>query len=247
MSTVFSSKKKIGTHDIEGVISVDKGGLGINSFQIGDLIYADGYQSLTKLHIEEDGNILTIKDGVPSWNTLEASFNIDHNNMLGLQGGNDNEKYHLTANEANNIINMEEKVRSIKLDGYISKDQIIIDIIRVGIKGKISPNSYGYLLPDYSESDEEVFTYIAVTNCRINKLMAVVRKSPGIGNSITLMIRINNEDTNLNTSIYDLLNASSNLSEVINVYSGNIISVKYTTSSECNAEDLQVIVQIVLQ
>ena len=248
MIAIFSTKQKITINNTTtSVIQPAQGGLGLSSYDKGDIIYADGYQSLSKIRISDEGDVLEVKDGIPSWQKIEAAFNVIHNNMIGLQGGTDNERYHLSMAELYDLIHMEEKVRSMNLDGYVSKDQLIIDTIRVGIKGKIPVNTDGYLMPDYSESDQETFTYIAITNCIMKKLMAIVRKAPGIGNDINLKVRVDNVDTILSTSISDLQKTNFDIVDTVNVYTGSVISIEYKTSQYCEAEDLQVMIQIIFQ
>ena len=57
-------------------IPVNKGGTNITSYTIGDLIYASGATTLSKLGVGSAGQVLTLSGGVPTWATPAAAVNI---------------------------------------------------------------------------------------------------------------------------------------------------------------------------
>ena len=57
-------------------IPVNKGGTNITSYTIGDLIYASGATTLSKLGVGSAGQVLTLSGGVPTWATPAAAGNI---------------------------------------------------------------------------------------------------------------------------------------------------------------------------
>lgn len=59
--------------DILGVLSVAAGGTGLSSYTAGDLLYADGVDTLSALPIGTDGQVLRVMSGSPAWDTLQAA------------------------------------------------------------------------------------------------------------------------------------------------------------------------------
>ena len=59
--------------DITGTLAVGDGGTNIPSYTTGDIIYANGNTSLTKLGIGNAGEVLTVSGGNPSWAAASAS------------------------------------------------------------------------------------------------------------------------------------------------------------------------------
>lgn len=51
------------------VLSEIEGGTGQNSYNIGDILYASGENTLTVLPAGEEGQVLTISGGIPTWIT----------------------------------------------------------------------------------------------------------------------------------------------------------------------------------
>jgi len=62
-----------GSSDISGVLSINNGGTGLNSYLKGDLIYASANNVLASLGAGADGNSLIISNGVPAWGTADSS------------------------------------------------------------------------------------------------------------------------------------------------------------------------------
>jgi hypothetical protein len=54
-------------------IGVDYGGTGLTSYTAGDLLYASGSTTLSKLGVGTNGYILTVSSGVPSWQPAPAT------------------------------------------------------------------------------------------------------------------------------------------------------------------------------
>ena len=57
---------------ITGTLAVGDGGTNISSYSTGDIIYANGTTSLTKLGIGSAGEVLTVAGGNPSWAAASA-------------------------------------------------------------------------------------------------------------------------------------------------------------------------------
>ena len=59
-----------GTIVLGGTLDANNGGTGINSYAVGDILYADTPSTLAKLPISTtNGSILTVVSGLPSWST----------------------------------------------------------------------------------------------------------------------------------------------------------------------------------
>jgi len=50
-----------------GVLDIDRGGTGLSFVNTGDILYADGYNSLDTLSPSDDGYVLTLASGLPQW------------------------------------------------------------------------------------------------------------------------------------------------------------------------------------
>ena len=61
------------TSSIYGVLTPQNGGTGISSYNYGDLIYADGVNSLTTLPAEIPGHVL-VSGSIPSWNKVALGY-----------------------------------------------------------------------------------------------------------------------------------------------------------------------------
>ena len=62
----------LGAASITGTLAVGDGGTNISSYSTGDIIYANGTTSLTKLGIGSAGEVLTVAGGNPSWAAASA-------------------------------------------------------------------------------------------------------------------------------------------------------------------------------
>jgi hypothetical protein len=62
-----SSAVDLASGDVTGVLPTTNGGTGLSSFLLGDMIYASGTDTLAKLGIGGNGQVLTIAGGVPVW------------------------------------------------------------------------------------------------------------------------------------------------------------------------------------
>lgn len=59
--------------DLTIPVAADDGGTGIASYTIGDILYASGATTLSKLAIGSNNQVLTVSAGVPTWATPAAS------------------------------------------------------------------------------------------------------------------------------------------------------------------------------
>lgn len=59
--------------DISGTAATTQGGTALNSYTTGDLIYASGANTLSKLGIGTTGQALTVAGGVPAWGSAPSS------------------------------------------------------------------------------------------------------------------------------------------------------------------------------
>ena len=67
----------LGTADVSGVLTYDKGGTAQSSYATGDILYASAANTLSKLSVGSTGQVLTVAAGKPSWaaaSGFEQSF-----------------------------------------------------------------------------------------------------------------------------------------------------------------------------
>jgi hypothetical protein len=62
-----------GTLTLGGTLAAASGGTGQASYTTGDLLYASGSESISKLGVGTTGQILTVSGGVPSWQAAPAT------------------------------------------------------------------------------------------------------------------------------------------------------------------------------
>lgn len=121
-----------------GVIAAQYGGTGQSSYAVGDLLYASGTTTLSKLVAGSNGQCLVLAAGVPSWSscataavTLQAAY--DNGNAIGLTNAR-NLIFTLTntATDPNFLINIASGSSGrfeVQSDGssiaYIESDGII--------------------------------------------------------------------------------------------------------------------------
>ena len=55
------------TADVSGTLPVANGGTGVASYAVGDIIYASGTTTLSKLPVGTNGYVLTLVSGLPAW------------------------------------------------------------------------------------------------------------------------------------------------------------------------------------
>lgn len=66
-----------------GTLNASSGGTGQTSYASGDILYASGSSTLTKLPIGTPGQVLTVAGGVPSWATSAAAGVSSFNSRTG--------------------------------------------------------------------------------------------------------------------------------------------------------------------
>jgi len=118
----------------------------------------------------------------------------------------------------------------------------IIDVITVGKIGIITPNAVRYLLPNFAEATTENFkAYIIEEDGYIDNLYVYADTAPGLGENINILIRVNETNTSLTTTLSNTNNYSSNLVNAVGVLNGDRITVRSTTSAGVNASDMHVV------
>jgi hypothetical protein len=177
-----------------------RGGTGQTTYQEGDILYSDGYDSLTVLPIGDAGAILKSDGYAPYWSYAVGNF----------------------------------------------------DFILVGKIDILTPNSTLYLLPNYSESNNEDFiTYIVDGYGILDNLMIHANTPPGgvfeAQQTLTITVRVDGYDTIL-TEILAYTNTDiTNSIDQVAVSAGSLITIKAETSSTCAAADVFVSVRYTQQ
>lgn len=106
-----------------------------------------------------------------------------------------------------------------------------------GDGGKIISNESGYIatiydlgFSEFNSANELKLRFIVPLAGAFRDLYFVLNRSPGVGSSRTLYFRRNNIDTALSTTISGTDRKSSNVSDVINVNPGDVISHRISVS-----------------
>jgi len=155
----------------------------------------------------------------------------------------------LYADSANSLVNI-----SIGADGTVLKSngsipewgdvssaqEAAIDVITVGKIDIVTPNTVSYLLPDFSESNNEDFiAYLIDGYGSISNLYIYAGTAPGVGATAEFIVRVNGIDTGLETTMTGTNTVAVDLDSV-NVVPGDLVTVKVTTSVTCAVADVHV-------
>jgi len=227
-----------------------KGGTGLTTYTAGDLLYADGTNSLGKLNIGSDGYVLTVSGGVPIW-TMNSSSAI-HNNLNGIQGGEANGYYHITPGEHQFVIdgynngNFNDGYQLSTDGSNILWEPAYYYAIYVGKIGTIPSNTDGYLTTNMSIVSNENFpAFVPSIQSKITKMKVVMSQAPGIGESITITLRKNEIDTEMSVTINNTSTEGENLTTLIDsVTPGSKITVRIETTLNAIVEDLTTTIMV---
>ncbi|MFA7319816.1 MAG: hypothetical protein WC022_04460, partial [Parcubacteria group bacterium] len=69
--------------DVTGTLSLENGGTGIASMQIGDVLYYSSGNALNTLPIGAEGEVLTVTGGVPAWQSSGTGGLVDGTGVAG--------------------------------------------------------------------------------------------------------------------------------------------------------------------
>lgn len=75
------------TSNVESQVSITQprnGGTGLTAYTIGDIIYASGTTSFTRLNIGSSGQTLIVSGGIPTWSTIAVPASISFNYPLSI-------------------------------------------------------------------------------------------------------------------------------------------------------------------
>lgn len=81
-----STAANIGAVVGSGTVPANHGGTGQTAYTIGDLLYASGATTLSKLGVGTAGKVLTVSGGLPSWQTAAGGIAIGATVTSGTQG-----------------------------------------------------------------------------------------------------------------------------------------------------------------
>lgn len=86
-STTFDGSANITDIGVSGTLGVGSGGTGLSSYTSGDILYASGSTTLTKLAKGSDGQVLSLASGVPAWADASSGDITGVTAGTGLDGG----------------------------------------------------------------------------------------------------------------------------------------------------------------
>lgn len=75
-TTASSISLNLGTADVTGTLTNNKGGTGFSTYTTGDMIYASATNTLSKLNASTNGYVLTMVGGVPAWAAATGGFTL---------------------------------------------------------------------------------------------------------------------------------------------------------------------------
>lgn len=93
-----------GVVTLGGTLNPASGGTGFGSYATGDILYASGVGTLTRLPIGTPGQVLTVAGGIPSWATSAAAGVSSFNGRTGAvspQSGDYSSFYYSSSNPSN--------------------------------------------------------------------------------------------------------------------------------------------------
>lgn len=164
-STVFTDGSKQLTST--GTVAVANGGTGIASYTVGDLLYASGTTTLSKLAIGSTGKFLSVSGGLPAWTAITGTANrfyvIDGS---GNGGTNASAQFTGQGTSSPNFIFGDTTTSTVtETDFKTSAGGRVINRMQGG-----ASNYYDL---DYNGSDEHLsFTYTGTTYIKITPVTA---------------------------------------------------------------------------
>lgn len=163
--------------------------------------------------------------GISSYTTGDILYSDGYNSLNTLPIGTDT--YVLTSNGTT--------------PHWASLDtEDAIDLIKVGKIDIISPNTTVYLLPDFSESNNEDFiAYLIDGYGTLSDMQIYAGTASGVGDNIVFTVRINGVDTSLTATLSDASTTVTG-SSTVNVSPGDLVTVSAVTSATCAAADIYV-------
>ena len=112
-------------------------------------------------------------------------------------------------------------------------------IITVGIKGSLTADNTKYLLPDFTEaSDESFIAFLSPTNGTLSNLTLYCDTAPGGEEYVVITIVKNGINTSISSTISGTNKTASDIINLENLSSGDKITFKSQTSSNCVAANL---------
>jgi hypothetical protein len=161
--------------DIQGVISFNQGGLGLNSIERGDLLYSAVNNTINKLSsYNQENKVLTVKNGIPSWQDIDVktelqkqfsdvTFIKEKNSRLYFDGSKSFE-IATTDSDINGNANGLSRILPIEKGGtgfdlsqaplgsalYIGFDKDKLSYVNPGEKGQILISNGADKVPSYS-------------------------------------------------------------------------------------------------
>jgi len=183
---------------------------------------------------------------------VQKSFEtLDTKVLSEILGGTDQSTYAAGDILYSDIINSLTKLPIgtngfvLKSNGYVPEwgsldTEDAIDIIRVGKIDVVSPNTTVYLLPDFSESNNEDFiAYLIDGYGTLSNFNVVAGTAPGGADSIVFTVRVNNVDTSLSVTLAGGATTITGINSIV-VSPDDIVTVRAVTSATCAASDIYV-------
>ncbi len=224
-----------------GYWSALKGGTGLTSYASGDILYSNATNTLTKLPKSTDGYYLQLVSGLPDWKSIS-----NESIVLGRDlSGTTNDAYVKGFNGIGLTDNTPNDGYVYAYNSFLNKwtpSQInnnTNSVVIVGKQGLLKANSTTYLLPNFFEStDESSVALIAPISGTLSNLIIYCNTAPGGSETVVITIRKNGIDTAITATLTGASLSSSDTTHLINISSGDKITVKSVVSANSVASDL---------
>ena len=224
-----------------GKWSALKGGTGLSSYSSGDILYSSATNTLSKLPKSTDGYYLQLSSGLPSWLSVSnASINLGRD-----LSGTTNDAYVKGFNGIGLTNNTPNDAYVYAYNAFLNKwtpSQITNNtnsVVIVGKQGLLRVNATSYLLPNFVEStDESSVALIAPVSGTLSNLIVYCNTAPGGSETIVITVRKNGIDTAITATLTGASISASDIAHLVNISSGDKITVKSVVSLNSVASDL---------
>ena len=140
------------TISLTGTIPQSNGGVGFNTYAVGDILYCDTTNTLSKLSIGTAGQLLSVASGKPSWGTFTGGTKWSVGNSAL---NNEEFLYPTTSTQRLSIgYTTNDNDRRLLVNGDMEADLIFCDDIRnQSNQNLVQQNSSGYTMFGHDSAD----------------------------------------------------------------------------------------------
>ena len=86
LTTIGGPVTTNGTITLSGTLYETHGGTGVDTYSTGDMLYSSATDTLSKLSIGANGQVLTVSGGVPTWSTVSGTGTVTSISVTNVNG-----------------------------------------------------------------------------------------------------------------------------------------------------------------